>query len=75
MPLTVHHLAISGAALSVAATLWKYFNTKKPPYPLPPGPKGFPIIGNLLDLPNKREAQEYARWAEVYGMSNNVSST
>lgn len=24
---------------------------KKPTYPHPPGPKGYPIIGNVMDLP------------------------
>lgn len=35
---------------------------------LPPGPKGFPVIGNWLQLPREREWQTYNRWAEQHGM-------
>ncbi|KAL1725530.1 cytochrome P450 [Schizophyllum commune] len=31
--------------------------------PLPPGPKGWPIIGNLLDIPPTYEWEKYMQWA------------
>ncbi|KAL1750225.1 cytochrome P450 [Schizophyllum commune] len=31
--------------------------------PLPPGPKGWPIIGNLLDIPSTYEWEKYMQWA------------
>ncbi|KAL1702540.1 cytochrome P450 [Schizophyllum commune] len=31
--------------------------------PLPPGPKGWPIIGNLLDIPSTYEWEKYMEWA------------
>jgi hypothetical protein len=35
---------------------------------LPPGPRGWPIIGSLLDLPHgKAPWVEYRRWAQMYG--------
>lgn len=37
-------------------------------YPLPPGPKPLPLIGNLLDLPLKDEAATYNAWANKYGL-------
>ena len=41
------------ASLCLAASLalvWKWRqNRNKPPYP--PGPKGYPLIGNILDVP------------------------
>ncbi|KAK0446236.1 cytochrome P450 [Armillaria borealis] len=35
--------------------------------PLPPGPKGFPLIGNLWDVPVKYPWVTYARWTATYG--------
>ena len=34
--------------------------------PLPPGPKGFPLIG-LLDMPKDYSWLTFAKWAEEYG--------
>ncbi|TFK29251.1 cytochrome P450 [Coprinopsis marcescibilis] len=34
---------------------------------LPPGPKGFPLIGNLLDMPSEQEWLTFARWGEEWG--------
>ncbi|PBL03385.1 cytochrome P450 [Armillaria gallica] len=35
--------------------------------PLPPGPKGFPLIGNLWDVPVEYPWATYARWTATYG--------
>lgn len=35
--------------------------------PLPPGPKGYPIIGNLLDMPEEVEWKKYREWSRQYG--------
>jgi len=37
--------------------------------PLPPGPKGFPIIGNLLDMPADKPWLIYHEWSKIYGKS------
>lgn len=34
---------------------------------LPPGPKGLPFIGNVLDMPSEKEWQTFARWGETWG--------
>lgn len=36
--------------------------------PLPPGPKGFPIIGNAFDMPAIRSWETFARWGDQYGI-------
>lgn len=35
--------------------------------PLPPGPKGLPIIGNVLDMPAQEEWEAVRQWGETYG--------
>lgn len=34
---------------------------------MPPGPKGWPLIGNLLDLPTTHEWEVFAKWGEKWG--------
>ena len=36
-------------------------------FPLPPGPKGLPFIGNALDMPGKDEWEAARKWGEKYG--------
>lgn len=38
------------------------------PLPLPPGPPGKAIIGNLHDIPELLPWQKYREWTERYGM-------
>ena len=35
--------------------------------PLPPGPKGFPLIGNIFDMPVKKPWLVYDEWCKTYG--------
>jgi hypothetical protein len=42
--------------------------TEKKPLGRPiPGPKGWPIIGNLLDVPNEFEYKVFSQWKKKYG--------
>lgn len=34
---------------------------------LPPGPKGLPIVGNVLDMPKENAWLTYANWAATFG--------
>ena len=34
---------------------------------LPPGPKGLPIVGNVLDMPSEKEWLTFAEWGEQWG--------
>ena len=36
--------------------------------PLPPGPKGLPLVGNVFDLPTQYECLTYTEWRKTFGM-------
>jgi hypothetical protein len=61
-------IQVVNAALAVL-TLWllKKVTEKKPLGKPIPGPKGWPIIGNLLDVPTEDEGRIFSQWKQKYG--------
>lgn len=55
-----------GFAVSAVVLLAGLSRRKK--RPLPPGPKGLPVLGNLLDMPRESEWLTFQQWARDYGM-------
>ncbi|THU85007.1 cytochrome P450 [Dendrothele bispora CBS 962.96] len=43
------------------------FSRSKYPAPLPPGPRGLPVVGNVLDMPSEKEWLTFAEWGRKYG--------
>lgn len=35
--------------------------------PMPPGPRGLPLLGNVLQMPREQEWTTFAKWAKTYG--------
>ncbi|KAH6899265.1 O-methylsterigmatocystin oxidoreductase [Coprinopsis sp. MPI-PUGE-AT-0042] len=35
--------------------------------PLPPGPRGLPLLGNVFQLPSEKPWKAYSEWSKVYG--------
>ncbi|KAF8891877.1 cytochrome P450 [Infundibulicybe gibba] len=48
---------------TIAYRRWQ--NLRRPP--LPPGPKGLPLLGNIRDIPTSYHWLTYTEWAKVYG--------
>ncbi|CAL1709868.1 unnamed protein product [Somion occarium] len=65
----VNTFALVAIAISVALIyLWFRPNPNNPKnLPLPPGPKGKPIIGSLLDIPSDRYWLTMDEWVREYG--------
>jgi hypothetical protein len=48
------------------ASRWKRNHSK---LPLPPGPKGLPLVGNLFDIPSERQWEAYLKWSKEFSAS------
>jgi hypothetical protein len=69
MDLLAHPYLILGGVITVLI-LWNYVSAKHSGLrhlPLPPGPKGYPIIGALFDMPTERTWLVYDKWFKIYG--------
>ena len=57
----------TGVAVLILALIPLCLVLKRDRLSLPPGPKGWPLIGNLLDIPQSNFVNTYAKWAQKYG--------
>jgi hypothetical protein len=64
---TIAALSISGIA---AALTFKRLLDAKRRLPLPPGPPGLPIVGNVFDIPEEDFWWKYKEWGDQYGSSS-----
>jgi hypothetical protein len=63
-------LAVDVALAVFALWLLRKVTEKKPIGRPIPGPKGWPIIGNLFDIPTEVEYQVFSQWQKIYGVSH-----
>ena len=69
----VPSLAMYDTLLAFLALIGAYliYRTLTPPnIPYPPGPRPYPFIGNLLDVPTSYQEKAFADLAKIYGMSS-----
>ncbi|CCF34180.1 hypothetical protein CH063_06228 [Colletotrichum higginsianum] len=74
VPLFVSFLGVVLVVYLVERALNTVKNGRRPP--LPPGPKGLPIIGNVNDLPKpgEFEAQHWLKHKELYGPISSITT-
>ncbi|THH18030.1 hypothetical protein EW146_g2895 [Bondarzewia mesenterica] len=65
MTISITALDVSFALLG--AYLLKRIFSSRSSAPLPPGPKGLPLIGNMLDMPTSHEWKTFAKWGDQWG--------
>ncbi|EIM88804.1 cytochrome P450 [Stereum hirsutum FP-91666 SS1] len=65
---------LDAGLFGLAAVLLYKVLSRKSGLPLPPGPKGWPLIGNALEFPSSKAWTTFAKWGEQWGgiMSINV---
>jgi hypothetical protein len=71
MPQDEKSLILALGAAALIAALY-YARSKKSVAPLPPGPKGIPILGNAADLPQSQPWLTFSQWAREYGNISNL---
>ena len=66
--LTMYDTFLAFLALLVAYLVYQLLTS--PNAPRPPGPRPYPFIGNLLDVPPMYQERAFADLAKIYGMSS-----
>lgn len=61
-------LAVCG--FFITAVIIKHVCTPQYLGTLPPGPKGWPVIGNLFDMPREKIWLTFSKWGETYGTAS-----
>jgi hypothetical protein len=61
------YVAVPGLLLSVLHKIISWTNSKKPEKPAFPGPKQYPIVGRIHDLPRFDMWLKFKEWADIHG--------
>ena len=59
------YLSLASVIIGSAALVW--LGRRRSRSRLPPGPKGYPIVGNLFDLPPTHVWEKFGEWGKQYG--------
>lgn len=73
MTLTLSTSALVIFGIIATFSIHRFLGAKKHKYPLPPGPKGIPILGNIKDLP-KPDTLAWHHWLKHKDLYGPISS-
>ena len=65
-------ISLAFAGILLIGAILKRFSQSAP---LPPGPRGLPIVGNVLDMPSSHEWLKFAEWKDKYGEFYTLATT
>ena len=65
--LTMYDTLLACLSLVVAYLIYRALTSPNTPYP--PGPRPYPFIGNLWDIPTSYQERTFVNLAKIYGMS------
>ncbi|EJU01104.1 cytochrome P450 [Dacryopinax primogenitus] len=54
--------------------VYSFWRRRNSDLPLPPGPRGLPVLGNALQIPQERPWLVYAEWAKQYGSLTHLTA-
>ena len=67
--MTLTQLDVVLITLTVFVAFWMYYGQRQGRgRDLPPGPKKYPLIGNLLSMPSTLEWETFAKWGQIYSL-------
>ncbi|KAJ7937382.1 cytochrome P450 [Mycena leptocephala] len=55
------------AVLCILLLLKRLLSPQQQVHSLPPGPKGLPLVGAVLDMPSEQEWITFSKWADTWG--------
>ncbi|KAF7355007.1 hypothetical protein MSAN_01416200 [Mycena sanguinolenta] len=55
------------AVLCILFLLKRLVSSQQQVHALPPGPKGLPLVGSVLDMPSEQEWITFSKWADTWG--------
>jgi hypothetical protein len=67
-------IALDICAVLCILLLKRLLSPQQQVHSLPPGPKGLPLVGAVLDMPSEQEWITFSKWADTWGRSNGTTS-
>ena len=68
LQMTFTQLAFILSTLTVFVVYWMNASGQRQERNLPPGPKKYPLIGNILSMPTTLGWKTFAKWGQEYSM-------